>query len=115
MMRIVIAFGRPATRLTDARFNIITNSRKGCRRYLRTPQSLVPVYRTVNLYIGECRLYWLGLRTRLLPDLMMSHIMLTLLTLDTMAWSYRKNARHQNPKKRCTENCMQQDEEEDQK
>ena len=32
-----------------------------------------------------------------------------------MAWAYRKNARHRNPKKRCsTENCMQQDEEEDQ-
>ena len=32
-----------------------------------------------------------------------------------MAWSYRKNTRHRNPKKRCMESCMQQDEEEDQK
>ena len=36
---------------------------------------------------------------------------------NAMAWSYRKKARHRNPpqKKRCTENCMQQDEEEDKK
>ena len=33
---------------------------------------------------------------------------------NNMAWAYRKNARHSNPKKRCTESCMQQDEEEDQ-
>ena len=36
MLRIVKGIGRPATRLADARFNIITNSLKGCRRYLRT-------------------------------------------------------------------------------
>jgi len=35
---------------------------------------------------------------------------------NTVAWSHRKNARHRNSKKRCcTESCMQQDEEEDQK
>ena len=34
---------------------------------------------------------------------------------NTMAWSYRKNVRHRNSEKRCTESCMQQDEEEDQK
>jgi len=32
-----------------------------------------------------------------------------------MACSYGKNARHRNPKKRGTESCTQQDEEEDQK
>jgi hypothetical protein len=88
-MRIVIGFGRPATRLTDAHFNIITISRSSCRRYLRTLPSLVPVYKTVNLYTGECRLHWLGLRTSLLPDPMMSHIMLTLLTLDRTAYVAR--------------------------
>ena len=35
---------------------------------------------------------------------------------NTVARSHRKNARHRNSKKRCcTESCMQQDEEEDQK
>ena len=32
-----------------------------------------------------------------------------------MVWSYILNAGHRSPKKRCTESCMQQDEEEDQK
>jgi hypothetical protein len=33
-----------------------------------------------------------------------------------MVWSYRKNARYRNPKKRRRmESCMQQDEEKDQK
>jgi hypothetical protein len=90
MMGIVIRLGRPATRMTDAHFNIIRISRKGCRRYLRTLQSKVPVYRTVNLCIGECRLHWLGLRTRLFPDPMMSHIMLILLTLDRTVYVARR-------------------------
>jgi hypothetical protein len=89
MMRIVIGFGRPATRLIDSHFNIITNRRRGCRLYLRTLPSLVPVYRTVNLFTGGCRLHCLGLRTRLLPDPMMSHTMLTLLTLDRTAYVAR--------------------------
>jgi hypothetical protein len=36
-------------------------------------------------HIGECRLYLLGLRTRLLPDLTLIHILLTLQALDSTA------------------------------
>jgi hypothetical protein len=41
MTRIFIGFGRPATRLADARFNIITKSSKACRLYMRILQSPV--------------------------------------------------------------------------
>jgi hypothetical protein len=77
MTRIVTGFGRPAIRLAEARFNILTKSIQACRMYLRIRvlQSLVAEYRAMNLYVEECRLQWVGLRTRLLPDPVLSHIM----------------------------------------
>jgi len=69
-------FLRPATRLALVRFNNTTKRHQGLGRSLRKLKSLIAVYCAVNLYIGECRLHFVGVRTRLLPNSTFSHILL---------------------------------------
>jgi hypothetical protein len=78
-------FLRPATKLVVARFNNTTKRHQALRRCLRTLKSLLALYSVVHLYIGEGRLHLVGVRTRLLPISTFSHILLTLLTLDSTA------------------------------